>query len=156
MEPAARTGRFVDQARVSMESPVLAPSVARMFPLDRLSSFVKPSVPPTATTVLERLIARDVSGPASNRASGVSAEPGGSTFASYFPRHGSSLRYPTNQTAILGACNDVFSRGRKRAGRTRSSMSVEYLHRCTRGDSPHPHCPIIHTCQYHRTRGVPI
>lgn len=64
-------GRVVAQARVSIESPVLAPSVARMFPFVRLRSLMTPSVPPTATTVLAGLMARDVSIPASNRASTV-------------------------------------------------------------------------------------
>jgi hypothetical protein len=63
-----------DQANASIESPVLAPSDARIFPLDRLRSLINPSVPPTATTVLDGLIARDVKGPASNLASAVSSE----------------------------------------------------------------------------------
>ena len=69
MDPAARMGSVVDQASASIESPVLAPRVARICPFVMLTSFVTPSVPPTATTVLDGLIARAVNVPASNRAS---------------------------------------------------------------------------------------
>lgn len=89
-------GRVVDQASASIESPVFAPSVARMFPCVRLTSLIIPSVPPTATTVLDGLMAREVSGPASKRASIVSTEFVNRTFCSYFPGYSSGLRSPTD------------------------------------------------------------
>src|SRR5579859_3133001 len=62
-------GIVVANARDSIESPVLAPIVARIFPLVKLTSFISPSVPPVATTVLAGLMAREVNEPASNLAS---------------------------------------------------------------------------------------
>ena len=52
-----------------MLSPVLAPRVARMVPFWRETRCVRPSWLPAATTVLVGLIAREVKGPASKRAS---------------------------------------------------------------------------------------
>jgi len=87
-------GRVVAHTRDSIESPVFAPRVARMFPLVMLRSFIRPSVPPTATTVLVGLIAREVNGPASNRASKSVKYRVGCTFSCYFPGYCTGLGGP--------------------------------------------------------------